>query len=170
MFLLIEKSQEGKTNIIILLCRWKKLCKTWQVWDAGWCGTEGSYSTLQHSLYGNTQLAAAASIATHSALLDFTCYKGKDKGQNIFQRTAANVNDKIMILKLETSAPEDGFGSPFSWCKMGNTLWVRDISQLLPNYSPLKYWGTKFGNQGWVCRCICENRPQGMDFQRHLDH
>ena len=102
MFLLIEKSQEGKTDTIILLCRWKKPCKMQQVWDAGGCGTEGRYSTLQRSLYGNTQLAAAASVATHPALLGFTCYKGKDKGQNILQRTAANVNDKIMIFKLET--------------------------------------------------------------------
>lgn len=63
---------------------------------------------------------------------------GEEKGQNIFQRTAANVNDKIMNLKLGPSAPEAGLGSPFSWCKMVNTLRVKDISQLVPNYSPLK--------------------------------
>lgn len=85
------------------------------------CGTQGSCSTLQRSLYGNAQLAAG---------FDFTCYQGKAKGQNIFQQTAANVNDKITILKLETSAPEAGFGSPFSWCKTVNALPVKDISQL----------------------------------------
>jgi len=85
MFLLIEKSQDGRTAAIILRSRRKKPCKMWQVRDAGWCGTEGTYSTLWHLLYGNTQLAAAASAATHPALLDLTCDRGKDKGQNISQ-------------------------------------------------------------------------------------
>lgn len=113
---------------------------------------KGSYSTLQHSLYGNIQLAASASIETHPTQLDFTCYKGKDKGQNIFQLTVVNVNDKVIILKLETSAPAAGFGSPFSWRKMGNTLRVKDISQLLPNYYPLTYGCTKFGLQVYLCK------------------
>lgn len=41
----------------------------WQVWDAGWCGPGGSYSILQHWLHGNAQLAAEASIAVRSHLL-----------------------------------------------------------------------------------------------------
>lgn len=137
MFLLIEQSQEGKTNTITLPCRWKKPCETWQGWGAGWRSPEGRCSAPQHPLPGTRQLAAAARAAT-CPRSEIPLLPGEEKGQNIFQRTAANVNDKIMNLKSGTSAPEAGLGSPFSWCKMVNTLRVKDISQLVPNYSPLK--------------------------------
>lgn len=135
MFPLIGKSREGKTDTIILLWRRKEPCETWWVWDAD----AGAAPRGVPAPFCARRMETGSCAATHPALLDFTRYQGKAGGQNIFQQTAAKVNDTIRILKLETSAPEAGFGSPLSRCKVVNSLRVRDISQLFPDCSPLKY-------------------------------